>query len=112
MPTHCELLTPTPENLHRCAEWLRSGEVIGLPTETVYGLAGNALAEPAVRKIFEVKGRPFIDPLIVHFHSLEQAAGHVVLSDYARELADRFWPGALTLVLPKKASIPDIVTAG
>jgi L-threonylcarbamoyladenylate synthase len=86
--------------------------VLGVPTETVYGLAGNALCEAAVRAIFEVKGRPFIDPLIVHFPSIEAAATHVELSDRARELAARFWPGALTLVVPKKPSIPDLVTAG
>jgi len=65
-----------------------------------------------VRRIFEVKGRPFIDPLIVHFSSAEEAAAQVEFNDRARGLAARFWPGALTLVLPKKPSIPDIVTAG
>lgn len=112
MPTSCQILPPTEVNLQHCADALRAGEVIGVPTETVYGLAGNALCESTVRKIFEVKGRPFIDPLIVHFHSIEDADAHVVLNDRARDLAARFWPGALTLVLPKKASIPDVVTAG
>ncbi len=112
MPSNCPILPPDAASLQRCADWLRGGEVLGVPTETVYGLAGNALCEPTVRKIFEVKGRPFIDPLIVHFHSIEEAAAHVELNDRARELAMQFWPGALTLVLPKKASIPDIVTAG
>lgn len=112
MHSSCERLLPSEENLLRCAGFLKDGEVIGLPTETVYGLAGNALNEASVRKIFEVKGRPLIDPLIVHFDSAESAAKHVLLNDRARELATRFWPGALTIVLPKKASIPDMVTAG
>lgn len=112
MKPSCEILTPTTENLGRCAEYLSNGDVIGLPTETVYGLAGNALLEATVRKIFEVKGRPFIDPLIVHFDSLESASRHAELGDQARLLAKRFWPGALTLVVRKLPSIPDIVTAG
>jgi L-threonylcarbamoyladenylate synthase len=112
MPTSCPILPSTPANLQRCADLLRAGEVLGVPTETVYGLAGNALCQTAARQIFEVKGRPFIDPLIVHFHSIAAAAAHVELNDLARALAARFWPGALTLVLPKKPSIPDIVTAG
>lgn len=112
MPSSCERLLPSEENLLRCAGFLKDGAVIGLPTETVYGLAGNALSEASVRKIFEVKGRPLIDPLIVHFDSAESAMEHAVFNDRARELATRFWPGALTIVLPKKASIPDMVTAG
>jgi L-threonylcarbamoyladenylate synthase len=112
MKTRCEILAPTKQNRDRCADYLRKGEVIGLPTETVYGLAGNALCETTVRKIFEIKGRPYIDPLIVHFKSIESAAEHVHLSDFALKLAGRFWPGALTLVVPKRSRIPDIVTAG
>lgn len=112
MKPRCKILTPSEENLLRCADFLKNGQIVGLPTETVYGLAGNALNEVAVRKIFEVKGRPLIDPLIVHFDSAESAAEHAVFHGLARELATRFWPGALTLVLPKRASIPDLVTAG
>lgn len=111
-PIHCDILEPTEFNLRCCADFLRSGEVLGVPTETVYGLAGNALCDTTVRKIFAVKGRPFIDPLIVHFSSIDEAAVHVDFNDRARALAEQFWPGALTLVLPKKSSIPDIVTAG
>lgn len=111
--THaCTVLSPSPENLDRCAELLRAGEVVSVPTETVYGLAGNALNESSVRKIFEVKGRPLIDPLIVHFSSVKEAEAHVDFNPLARKLAACFWPGALTLVLPKKATIPDLVTAG
>lgn len=112
MTENCNILPPTEANLRHCADLLRRGEVLGLPTETVYGLAGNALCETAVRKVFEIKGRPFIDPLIVHFASIKEASAHVELNPLAREMAARFWPGALTLVLPKKTSIPDIVTAG
>ena len=83
-----------------------------MPTETVYGLAGNALNEASVRKIFAVKGRPLIDPLIVHFSNLESAEAHIKSNDSVRLLAAAFWPGPLTMVVPKKSSIPDIVTAG
>jgi L-threonylcarbamoyladenylate synthase len=111
--THvCKILSPTTENIDLCVDLLRDEAVIGVPTETVYGLAGNALNEASVRKIFEVKGRPLIDPLIVHFSSLEDAEAHVEFNDRARELAAKFWPGALTLILPKKSTISDLVTAG
>ena len=83
-----------------------------MPTETVYGLAGNALDLNSVRKIFEVKGRPLIDPLIVHFSNLEAAEPHIESNDCVRRLAEAFWPGPLTMVVPKKNSIADIVTAG
>ena len=99
-------------NLDHCAELLRTGEVVGMPTETVYGLAGNALNQASVRKIFDVKGRPLIDPLIVHFSALKAAEVHIDSNDSVRQLANAFWPGPLTIVVPKKKSIPDIVTAG
>jgi L-threonylcarbamoyladenylate synthase len=108
----CKILQASAENIDLCADLLRNEAVIGVPAETVYGLAGNALKEESVRKIFEVKGRPLIDPLIVHFSSIEQAEAHVEFNDRARSLATRFWPGALTLVLPKKDTISDLVTAG
>lgn len=111
--THaCKTLEPSEENLDLCANLLRDEAVVGVPTETVYGLAGNALNEVSVRKIFEVKGRPLIDPLIVHFPSVEAAEKHVEFNDEARELVAKFWPGALTMVLPKKDTISDLVTAG
>jgi len=112
MSFQAEILAPSEANLERVADYLRGGQVVGVPTETVYGLAGNALDEAAVRKIFEVKGRPLIDPLIVHFSSLQAATKHAIFNDRALELVERFWPGALTLVLAKKPSIPDLVTAG
>ena len=111
--THvCKILEPNEDNLEICARLLREEAVVGVPTETVYGLAGNALNEVSVRKIFEVKGRPFIDPLIVHFPSIEAVETHVEFNNKASELAAKFWPGALTMVLPKKDSISDLVTAG
>ena len=92
---------------------LNDGEVIGIPTETVYGLAGNALNVDAVAKIFEVKNRPSFDPLIIHTHHIERFSEYVTIVDervYA--LADKFMPGPLTLLLPRKDSIPDLVTSG
>lgn len=98
--------------IEEVVEALKAGELVALPTETVYGLAANALDPAAVRKIFEVKGRPFIDPLIVHTFDIDQSKQFAVLPDIAYKLADKFWPGPLTLVLPKKTIVPDIVTAG
>ena len=105
-------LQPTDANITHCADLLRRGEVVGVPTETVYGLAGNALSESSARKIFEVKGRPLIDPLIAHFPSLEAALHHIEGNDAVDLVAAAFWPGPLTIVANKQASIPDIVTAG
>lgn len=83
-----------------------------MPSETVYGLAANALDASIARRIFEIKGRPLIDPLICHFYSLDAIGQHVHLNDSINKLASVFWPGALTIVAKKKESIPDIVTAG
>jgi len=97
----------------RAAEILRRGGLVAFPTETVYGLGADATNATAVRRIFEVKQRPANDPLIVHADSEEMAREYAaVWPAGASELAERFWPGPLTLVLPKKASIPDDVTAG
>src|SRR5580692_8600177 len=99
--------------VRRAVELLRAGEVIALPTETVYGLAANALDEKAVAKIFEIKGRPSKNPVIVHVASLEMAKRCVSdFSPLAEKLARAFWPGPLTLVLPRAPIIPKIVTAG
>lgn len=91
---------------------IRAGGVVAFPTETVYGLGANALDAAAVRKIFELKGRPQTSPLIVHVASTAMAREIAEWPEPAEELAARFWPGPLTLVLPKKSVIPDIVTAG
>lgn len=109
-PTIC--IEPNEGNLAHCAELLRAGELVAVPTETVYGLAGNALNTTAVHKIFQVKGRPLIDPLICHFDSFTSAKQHVHVNDAAERLSERFWPGALTVILNKQSTIPDIVTAG
>jgi L-threonylcarbamoyladenylate synthase len=107
-----KILEASAANLDLCAQLLREGDVIGLPTETVYGLAGNALNQDSVRKIFQVKGRPLIDPLIVHFSDIAAAEIHIESNPILRLLAEAYWPGPLTIVVPKKASIPNLVTAG
>ena len=111
------LSTHTPELFQkavlRAAELLRAGEVVALPTETVYGLAANALDETAVAKIFQIKGRPVNNPIIVHV-SGNKMAGRCVkhFPALAEKLSKAFWPGPLTLVLPCAKEIPGIVTAG
>jgi len=109
---HEIILNYSEDTLERCAHLLQQDELVAVPTETVYGLAGNALSENAVRKIFNVKGRPLIDPLITHFKCAEAAFSLVYASAAAETLAAAFWPGPLTLILEKRAIIPDIVTAG
>jgi L-threonylcarbamoyladenylate synthase len=97
----------------RAVELLRAAEVVALPTETVYGLAANALDARAVSRIFEIKGRPAHNPVIVHVASVEMAKRCVKeWPAIADKLAKAFWPGPLTMVLPRAASIPDVVTAG
>jgi len=97
----------------RATELLHCGEVVALPTETVYGLAANALDEKAVAKIFQIKGRPANNPIIVHVSSLAMAKRCVSgWPAEADKLAKAFWPGPLTLVLPRAKEIPGLVTAG
>lgn len=101
------------DKIRRAGELLRGGEVIAIPTETVYGLAANALDEEAVARIFEIKGRPQDNPLIVHIseeYDLEKLCEDIPESAY--KLAHAFWPGPLTMVLKKKDVVPGIVTAG
>jgi len=102
----------TPRNLAALARRLRAGELVAVPTETVYGLAADAGNARACRAIFRAKGRPATDPLIVHIHSLAELGELAVPNAAARRLAAAFWPGPLTLVLPKRAAVPDVVTAG
>jgi L-threonylcarbamoyladenylate synthase len=99
-------------DLSRAAALLRAGALVAIPTETVYGLAANAYDADAVLKIFQAKDRPSFDPLIVHVRHRAQVDAVAIVSHEAEELMKRFWPGPLTLVLPKKPSIPDIVTSG
>ena len=95
------------------ASLLKKGELVALPTETVYGLAANALNPVAVAKIFTIKQRPNFNPVIVHVNSIDMAKTCITgWTEWAEKLAQAFWPGPLTLVLPKAASIPSIVTAG
>ncbi|MGD9560100.1 MAG: L-threonylcarbamoyladenylate synthase [Oscillospiraceae bacterium] len=95
------------------ARLLQAGQVVGMPTETVYGLAANALDEDAVRRIFEAKGRPQDNPLIVHIGGMEMLPMVArEISCEAQALAQAFWPGPLTLVLPKAGAIPAVVSAG
>ena len=101
------------ERIAKAAKLLKSGNAVAIPTETVYGLAANAFEENAVRQIFEIKQRPLYNPLIVHIKSIDYL--ETITSSIppkALLLAKHFWPGALTLVLPKKDIIPNIVTAG
>jgi len=99
--------------VQRAAELLRAGEVVALPTETVYGLAANARDASAVAKIYEIKGRPAHNPLIVHVADFALARQCVsTWPEAAERLAKSFWPGPLTMVLPRGAMIPDLVTAG
>jgi L-threonylcarbamoyladenylate synthase len=101
------------KDILKAKQLLEKGELVAIPTETVYGLAGNALNVEAVAKIFAVKDRPSFDPLIVHVPDLNAVSTYVEdFSDKAIQLANRFWPGPLTLLLKKKEIVPDLVTAG
>ena len=108
------VVTPSPEAISLAVALLREGQVVGMPTETVYGLAGDGLNPAALARIFEVKQRPLFDPLILHFADAERAFGYVEgeVPEMARKLASKFWPGPLTMVLPKMATIPDLATSG
>ena len=94
---------------------LKNGGVIGMPTETVYGLAGDAFNPDAIRKIYQLKKRPFTNPLIVHIHSTKQISNLTKnLSDFQKESLkklENFWPGPLTIILPKSDQVPDLTTA-
>ncbi len=100
-------------DIEKAAQWLLRDEVVAIPTETVYGLAGNAFSPPALSRIFEVKDRPTFDPLIVHAANVERLAGLVLdFPSLARRLAEAFMPGPLTLLLPRDKRLPDLVTSG
>lgn len=107
------VLTPSPENLLQAAQRIRAGRLVAFATETVYGLGADALNPAAVARVFELKGRPLFDPLIVHVSSTNQArklCTHWPMA--AAKLSARFWPGPLTMVLPRADLVPDLVTAG
>src|SRR5690606_5885454 len=109
-----ERLTANSGGIARAAELLRAGRLVAVPTETVYGLAARADSEAAVAEIYRAKGRPDFNPLIVHVGSLEQARELAHFGEEAERLAERFWPGPLTLVLPVRSNSPIVpaVTAG
>ena len=112
LPPSGAFFVPTPQAIRRIAAHLRDGGLAALPTETVYGLAAVATNEPAVASVFAIKGRPRSDPLIVHIAEPQQLHMFADAPPEAFTLAAHFWPGPLTLVLPKKPLIPDLVTAG
>ncbi|MEM9545035.1 MAG: L-threonylcarbamoyladenylate synthase [Bacteroidota bacterium] len=100
-------------DISKAVQLLKQDELVAIPTETVYGLAGNIFSEASIRKIFEVKKRPLFNPLIVHLHSIDQV--ETIVQEFpskARLLAQHFWPGPLTLILKKKEIIPDLITGG
>ena len=108
-----KLLTFDSDSANEAAELLKRGEVVAIPTETVYGLAANALNENAVRKIFEAKGRPQDNPLIVHISGMEMLKPLATeIPDIAKELAKRFWGGPLTMIFSKSGAVPDVTSGG
>ncbi len=101
-----ECLSATAEAIERAGAAIREGRLVGFPTETVYGLGADATNDRAVASIFEAKGRPRFNPLIVHVADLAEAEKHCVFNEEAETLAKAFWPGGLTLVLPRRAETP------
>ena len=109
------LLKTSEEDISLAASFIKEGGVVGMPTETVYGLAANALDEQAVKKIFEAKGRPADNPLIVHIAEFEDIERFSLVSEVpevARLLAEKFWPGPLTIIMPKAENVPLVTTGG
>jgi L-threonylcarbamoyladenylate synthase len=103
------------KNINNIIDDLTIGNVVGLPTETVYGLAANAFNEAAIQKIYSLKNRPTSNPLILHTHSIEEIYKYIIDNDSNRtllELANEYWPGPLTILLEKNERILDIVTSG
>lgn len=111
MPALPPPLSSAPADLARAAELLRSGEIVALPTETVYGLAADALNPLALAKVFAAKGRPLLDPLIVHVADRAELE-RIARPDPRLDRLAAFWPGPLTVVLPRLPVVPDLVTAG
>lgn len=101
------------KDISKAVALLNAEEVVAIPTETVYGLAGNIYSEKAIKLIFETKKRPFFNPLIVHIPSIDELSNIVEsIPEKAKLLAEAFWPGPITLVLKKKNTIPNLITAG
>ncbi|MDF1687238.1 MAG: L-threonylcarbamoyladenylate synthase [Parvibaculaceae bacterium] len=114
MTEQADILQPLPDALDKASAALASGRLVAFPTETVYGLGASAMIDEAVAAIFEAKGRPHFNPLIVHVPDSATAAQHTVFDERASLLADTFWPGGLTLVLPRRPDTPIslLVSAG
>ena len=107
------ILKPTKNNIRYCADLIKNGEVVGMPTETVYGLAANAFDENAVKKIFKAKKRPADNPLIVHIAEIDMIKELATdIPDVALAVCEKFWPGPITIVLPKSDKIPLITSGG
>lgn len=107
-----QVLVPNQESIEYASRLFREGQLVGFPTETVYGLGANALNEDAVRSIFTAKGRPADNPLIVHIWNRNQLNDLCEIPPMAEKLMDAFWPGPLTMLFPRKETVPDVVTAG
>ena len=108
-----QVLPITPESVALAARLLQQGELVALPTETVYGIAADARNGEAVKKIFEAKGRPQDNPLIVHICGMEMLNGIVSeVPERAKKLAAAFWPGPLTMVMPRGPEVSDVTCAG
>ena len=106
-------MTIVSSDISKAVDILNNEDLVAIPTETVYGLAGNIFSEKAIRKIFEMKQRPLFNPLIVHTDDKGQLSNFVRhIPEKAQILANHFWPGSLTMVLPKQPSVPDLITAG
>lgn len=106
-------MAETGHDINKARSILESGDLVAIPTETVYGLAGNALDDEALLKIYKVKNRPKFDPLIAHTDSIEKVKSYVDhIPDKAMVLAEAYWPGPLTLLLRKKKHLPDLLTSG
>lgn len=112
--TMTHIVTATESGISAAAQALRDGKLVAMPTETVYGLGANALDGVAVAKIFAAKGRPSFNPLIVHTHDAESALALVCADDRARRVAEQFWPGPLTMILPRATdcAVSDLCSAG
>ncbi len=108
------VVTANDKTIAEAAAIIKNGGLVGMPTETVYGLAANALDGAAIAKIYEAKGRPQFNPLIIHVSSAEEAAKYVVMDERARSLAHKFWQGPLTMILPrtKDCAVSELAGAG
>ena len=113
-PSHTPIIAASPDAIAQAVALLRAGEAVGLPTETVYGLAADATQAQAVASIYRIKGRPDFNPLIVHVPDIDAAGKLAMIDGRARQLAEKFWPGPLTMVLPVRDDSPvtKAVTAG